>query len=172
MGSDIDPNNWKRPRPPLLRLCSFNWTSSTADWGGVWQFIGIADADTPKELWTLRRVMSARIDGVTGDETKTYRGTYEGGGLRVWRSDLIDPAYKFKGEIVSADVAGMYRAAERALERMRKGVHKVFTAEVNAALKEGNTYKANALIKECPDTATQLELLALLRKPAKKKGKG
>jgi len=159
MGSKIDPNHWKRPRPPLLRLCSFNWTSNTADWGGVWQFIGIADTDTPKELWTFRRVMSARIDGVTGDETKVWRGTYENGGIRFWRSDLIDPVYTVRSDRpIFDDLAAQYRAAERAVIRVAKAVDKEFKARMRELIKEKHDYAMSKLIEECPDIGVKMSL--------------
>lgn len=84
---------WKLPRAPLFRFCTLNFRNPTyPDEGqGVGEVLGYENLDTSDELYLLRRVMPARMNGPTGEFIKVWRYQHDRGRLRIWAANPEDP---------------------------------------------------------------------------------
>lgn len=80
-------------RVPIGRLCTLIYTcTSWPDNGaGIWQVYGYVG----KSHIELRRIAPAQPGGPSGELIRVSLRTASEG-MRVWRKDLIDPAFKPK----------------------------------------------------------------------------
>lgn len=99
-------HEWKRPRPPLNRLCTLDircqgWPE---DGAGVWQIVGFSDMGDLVEKWQLRRVMPFDLRQPVGQEIHIHRISYEDGHVNVFRGgpDLFDPRFQQPNRSIEA----------------------------------------------------------------------
>ena len=91
-------HEWRRPRPPLHRLCTLDVRSTgwPEEGAGVWQIVGFSNMESHLERWELRRVMPADLSQPVGQEIHIYRISFEDGYVKVFRGgpDLLDPRFE------------------------------------------------------------------------------
>jgi len=88
---------WRRPRPPLGRLCSLDVRSTgwPEEGAGVWRIEGFHDLGSECERWQLRRMMPYDLTEPVGQTIKILRMHYEEGRVKIFRGgqDLFDPYF-------------------------------------------------------------------------------